>query len=296
VSNFREGLSAHEYFSSCHGARKGTADTSLKTASAGYLTRKLVMAATDVVVEQEDCGTKDGRILIFNRREDETLASYAQRLSLWLLGRILAAPLVLPADSNGCIFSTGQEIDENAITRLAQEISFQVSIRSVLTCNHPAGVCARCYGRDLAKGKLVIAGQRLTDGDIDPHDYLAAVGSLKFQEWLVDQVQKIYEIQGVAINPKHLEIIARLMVARPQTGGQGCRSGFSLDENQPELRGIAEVALSANSFLAGAAFQFTAKILAEAAVMGRQDNFKGVRENVMIGKLIPAGAGFVSLA
>ena len=403
VSNFREGLSAHEFFSSCHGARKGTADTSLKTASAGYLTRKLVMAATDVVVEQEDCGTKDGRILIFNRREDETLASYAQRLSLWLLGRILAAPLVSPADSSGCIFSAGEEIDENAITRLAQEISFKVSIRSVLTCKHPAGVCARCYGRDLAKGKLVkpgepvgiiaaqsigepgtqltmrtfhlggvatdhgditgglpqvakllsatppdnpailakmdglvseelskqgktklfitdaggnrkkiklprgahvlvkngdavIAGQRLTDGDIDPHDYLAAVGPLKYQESLVDQVQKIYEIQGVAINPKHLEVIARLMVARPQTGEQGCRSGFSAEEGKPELRGITEAALSADSFLAGAAFQSTAKILAEAAVMGRQDNFQGIRENVMIGKLIPAGTGFVSPA
>jgi DNA-directed RNA polymerase subunit beta' len=109
-------------------------------------------------------------------------------------------------------------------------------------------------------------------------------------------VQKIYEIQGVAINPKHLEIIARLMVTRPQTGGQGCRSGFSAEEGKPELRGITEVALSANSFLASAAFQSTAKILAEAAVMGRQDNFQGIRENVMIGKLIPAGTGFVSPA
>lgn len=403
VSNFREGLSVPEFFSSCHGARKGTADTSLKTASAGYLTRKLVMAATDVVVEQEDCGTKDGRILIFNRREEETLASYAQRLSLWLLGRVLAAPLVSPADSSGGIFSAGEEIDENAITRLAQEISFKVSIRSVLTCKHPAGVCARCYGRDLAKGKLVkpgqpvgiiaaqsigepgtqltmrtfhlggvatdhgditgglpqvakllsatppdnpavlakmdglvseelskqgkiklfitnaegkqeklklprgaralikngdtvTVGQRLTDGEVDPHAYLAAVGPFKFQERLVDQIMGIYDIQGVTINPKHVEVIARLMVTHPRAGGRDLCIGFSSDENKPELRGITQAALSANSFLAGAAFELTVKILAEAAVMGRQDNFRGIRESVMIGKLIPAGTGFVSPA
>jgi len=401
VSNFREGLICREYFGSCHGARKGTMDSSLKTASAGYLTRKLVMAATDVIVTQENCGTKAGRELVFIRKEDDTATSFSQRISLRLLGRILAEDILSPTDPSRILLSAGQEIDEKAVTVLAQEESFRVKFRSVLTCKNLVGVCGQCYGRNLAKGQLVklgepvgiiaaqsigepgtqltmrtfhlggvatdhgditgglpqvdklfsashpdnpamlakmdgliseersnrgeallfitnatgkkvghklprgvralvkngdavSAGQRLTDGNIDPHDFLAAVGPLKFQERLVEEVQKIYELQGVAINPKHLEIIARLMVVRPQLGGQGCRSGFLAEEAKPELRGIVKVALSADSFLAGAGFQSTAQILAEAALTGKRDNFSGIRECVMAGKLIPAGTGFVS--
>lgn len=145
----------------------------------------------------------------------------------------------------------------------------------------------------VASGDSVVAGQRLTNGDIDPQEFFAAIGPLKYQEWLVEQVQKTYEIQGVTINPKHFEIIARLMITREPHVLQNAGSRNGSQSGPVKLQGITRAARSARSFLAGASFQGTAKKLAEAAVMGQRDDLRGIRECVISGKLIPAGTGFI---
>jgi DNA-directed RNA polymerase subunit beta' len=421
LANFREGLTVSEFFSSCHGARKGTIDTALKTASAGYLTRKLVAAVTDVVITTSDCGTRQSRDLVFARQDTESPDEFSKRMGFMLIGQVAAEAINSPLGSNNVLVTAGQEIDEAAVKILGQNTEVRARIRSVLTCECVRGVCAQCYGRDLATGNLVkpgfaagiiaaqsisepgtqltmrtfhtggvasdkgditgglpgvnaifeatrpnakavftkiggvisfeknddgkpllmitntsgereghkiprktrrivhegdtmLPGQRLTEGTVDPHDFMSAFGPLKFMERLVDEVQKIFQIQDVSIHRKHFEIIARQMtscvsITEPgDTGfvlGEVMNRAMCLEKNArvvskggqpaevaPVLLGITRAALRSESFLSAASFQFTTKILAEAAVLSNRDPMLGLKACVMTGKLIPAGTGF----
>jgi DNA-directed RNA polymerase subunit beta' len=421
LANFREGLSVSDFFSSCHGARKGTSDTSLKTANAGYLTRKLVAAAAEVVVTTNDCGTSQSRELVFVRQSAESPDEFAKRIGLMLVGRFAAKAVNSPPDSKTVLVAAGQEFDEAVLGVLSRNDEVRVQIRSVLTCECQRGVCAQCYGRDLSTGKpvglgsavgviaaqsisepgtqltmrtfhtggvasdhgditgglprvnaifeaqrpkpaaaftkiggvisyennnrgkpllmvtnasgereghkvppktrvlvtdggTVDPGQRLTEGQIDPHDFLSKFGALTFMEQLVDEVQKIFQLQGVSIHQKHFEIIARQMTSKVRITEPG-DTGFILDglmnradyqkknawvlsnsgqpaEATPILLGISQAALKSDGFLSAASFQYTTKILAEGAVLSKRDDLLGMKEKVMTGGLIPVGTGF----
>jgi len=421
LANFREGLSALEFFSSCHGARKGTSDTALKTASAGHLTRKLVSVATDVVIADNDCGTLEGRERVMVHQADESRTAFASRVRFALLGRVAMEAIASDLNPAKVLVAVGGEINEAAVMTLAQADVVRVKIRTVLTCESRRGVCARCYGRDLATGKMatvgtavgiiaaqsigepgtqltmrtfhtggvasdngditgglprvnalfeahrpkpaaaftriggivtselnargesllmvtndsgereghkilpgsriivslgdrVLAGRRLTEGATDPHEYMAAFGPVKFMEQLVDEVQRIFQIQGVNIHPKHFEIIARQMtgwvsITRPSDTGlirgevisrvryqeinaRAESRGGQIAEAKPQLLGITQATQKSESLLSAASFQTTSRVLSEAAVLGREEKFYSIRACVMAGRLIPAGTGF----
>ena len=421
LANFREGLTALEFFSSCYGARKGTSDTSLKTANAGHLTRKLVSVATDVVITANDCGTSQGREFEFTRQIAESPDEFAKRIGFVLIGRVAKEAINSPMLSGMVLVAANQEINEAAVKVLAQTSAVRVKIRTVLTCECVRGVCAQCYGRDLATskpvklgaavgiiaaqsigepgtqltmrtfhtggtasdngditgglpvvnaifeahrptskaiftkiggvislenndhGKLllmvtndsgdqegykiqkktrvivrdgdtVLPSQRLTVGDIDPRDFIAAFGSLKFMEQLVDRVQKIFQIQGVSIQQKHFEIIARQMTSCVRITNPGDTSfvlgevmnravcqeknalvaskGGQSAEAAPVLLGISQVVLKDDSFLSAASFERTTEILSKAAVLSSKEKLTSIKACVMTGKLIPAGTGF----
>ena len=421
LANFREGLTALEFFSSCHGARKGTCDTSLKTANAGHLTRKLVSVATDVVITAQDCGTLEGCERVMVRQKDESRDKFTRRVRFVFLGRVAMDAIVSDLGSAKVLVAAGAEINEAAVVALAQADEVRVKIRTVLTCESRRGVCAWCYGHDLATGKMatvgtavgviaaqsigepgtqltmrtfhtggvasdndditgglprvnalfeahrpkpaaaftriggavslelnargesllmvtnsagdreghkvlpkariivsfgdrVLPGRRLTEGATDPHEIVAAFGPVKFMEQLVDEVQRIFQIQGVNIHPKHFEIIARQMLSKVRItesgdtilhrGQEVDRSDF-LEQNEwvnakgrqpaeakPILLGITQVAQRTKSFLSAASFQYTRKTLTEAAVLSQRDDLLGMKEKVMTGGLIPAGTGF----
>ena len=480
TANFREGLTVMEYFISTHGGRKGLADTALRTADAGYLTRRLVDVAQDVIVTIEDCATEEG---VWVRRDN--MSSVAERV----IGRVAAADLVHP-ETGDIIFERGTEIDElhaelinAAMDGLNKEdqAEFGVFVRSVLNCNSEHGICRLCYGRNLAtgmlveigeavgiiaaqsigepgtqltlrtfhtggiatdtditqglprvqeifearvpKGKAILAqiggrveilkdddggrrlrivsseiysdevalpanynvivqdgsevqensvlaesniddddrpaltasmagkvfvhddriviraeereeheeaishsarlrakegdivevGQQLAEGSVDPQEMLQLRGRDSVQEYLVNEAQHVYRSQGVAINDKHIEIIARQMLRRvriEEPGDTELLHGELIEMNeltrmnaaivaqggdpalaQPVLLGITKASLSTDSFLSAASFQETTRVLTEAAVNGKIDYLRGLKENVVIGKLIPAGTG-----
>jgi DNA-directed RNA polymerase subunit beta' len=409
-SNFREGLSVLEYFISTHGARKGLADTALRTADSGYLTRRLVDVAQELIVREEDCETTRG-VWLDNVRPDEAGRRY--NLDTRLNGRVLAeAAGSVPAGTPIGDDETRVLRDDPAVER--------VRVRSVLTCEAAYGVCAACYGRSLAtgraielgeavgviaaqsigepgtqltmrtfhtggiagedithglprvvelfeartpKGKAILArtsgvvrivddesrgrtvtivgddgdeesysvstrdlsrllvhdgqevsaGDALVEGPKDPKELLEIKGIRETQQYLVDEVQKVYRDQGVSIHDKHIELIVRQMLRRvsvAEPGDSGFLPGERVDsrvyadvnrtlvqekkkpaEGRPELMGITKASLATDSWLSAASFQETTRVLTEAAIEGKSDQLLGLKENIIIGKLIPAGTG-----
>ncbi len=413
-SSFREGLSVLEYFISTHGARKGLADTALRTADSGYLTRRLVDVAQELIIRIEDCGTTRG-IWIEDVVPDE--AGKRSYLETRLFGRVLAEPVVL---ADGRRYEVGSTIHDLELAEMAADPGIQrVRVRSVLTCEAPQGVCGYCYGQSLATGReielgeavgviaaqsigepgtqltmrtfhtggvvgedithglprvvelfeartpkgaavlvrepgvvridedetgrrvTVVAengeeqvvtlsarahlevaggqdvhpGDALVEGPKDPKELLEIKGIRETQQYLVEEVQKVYRDQGVAIHDKHIELIVRQMLRRvlvAEPGDAPFLPGERVDsqryanvnrelvqaskrpaEGRPELMGITKASLATDSWLSAASFQETTRVLTEAAIDGRSDQLFGLKENIIIGKLIPAGTGML---
>ncbi|MDQ1307405.1 MAG: DNA-directed polymerase subunit beta, partial [Actinomycetota bacterium] len=414
-ANFREGLTVLEFFISTHGARKGLADTALRTADSGYLTRRLVDVAQDVIVREEDCGTERGLVVPIAvkdadgtlRRHDDVETSVYARSSAENI--VVGGEVVVPAATD-----LGDVIINDLVSRGVSEIK----VRSVLTCESKVGTCAKCYGRSLATGKLVdigeavgiIAaqsigepgtqltmrtfhtggvagddithglprvtelfeartpkgvapiseaagrvsiedtdrtrklvvtpddgseevaypvsrrarlriedgqhvevGEKLMEGAVDPKQVLRILGPRSVQVHLVDEVQEVYRSQGVSIHDKHIEVIVRQMLKRVTIIESGDaellpgelveRSRFESENRRvvaeggtpasgrPELMGITKASLATESWLSAASFQETTRVLTDAAINGKSDPLLGLKENVIIGKLIPAGTG-----
>jgi DNA-directed RNA polymerase subunit beta' len=414
LSSFREGLSVLEYFISTHGARKGLADTALRTADSGYLTRRLVDVAQELIVRQEDCGTSRGVWIRGVHRDDERARTY---LETRLDGRVLARDVTV---SDGTVVGAGTAVSPELMAQLRDdpEVS-DIMVRSVLTCEAEHGVCALCYGRSLAtnrpielgeavgviaaqsigepgtqltmrtfhtggiagedithglprvvelfeartpKGAAVLArtsgvvrlteednsrritivgddgtedaynvsvrakladgirdgvevaaGDALVEGPKDPKQLLEIKGIRETQQYLVDEVQQVYRDQGVSIHDKHIELIVRQMLRRVLVAEQGespflpgervdariyaevnrrlVQEGNRPAEGRPELMGITKASLATDSWLSAASFQETTRVLTEAAIEGKSDRLFGLKENIIIGKLIPAGTG-----
>jgi len=411
-SNFREGLNVLEFFISTHGARKGLADTALRTADSGYLTRRLVDVSQDVIVREDDCGTDEGIYVEEIREGNEIIERLADRI----IGRVAAEDVV---DNEGKIIVRRNElINEEEAEKIEKAGITKVKIRSLLTCKSRHGVCRMCYGRDLATGELVNigeavgiiaaqaigepgtqltmrtfhtggvagsditqglprveelfearkpkglaviseisgivrineskkrrevivtdeennisktylipygsrlkvhdgqviqAGDELTEGSVNPHDLLKIKGIFAVQTYLLQEVQKVYRLQGVEINDKHIEVIIRQMMRKVKVEDPGDTSMlpgelidmFKFEEENKKavekglkpatgrraLLGITKAALATDSFLSAASFQETTRVLTDAAIKGKVDPLLGLKENVIIGKLIPAGTG-----
>ncbi len=417
-SNFREGLSVLEYFISTHGARKGLADTALRTADSGYLTRRLVDVSQDVIIREDDCGTERGLPKRIGVRGEDGVVRKDDNAETAAYARS-AATEVTHSETGEVLAGAGEDLGDVKIGELIAAGIEEVKVRSVLTCDAKTGTCAKCYGRSLATGKLVdigeavgiIAaqsigepgtqltmrtfhtggvasadditqglprvvelfearspkgrspiseaagritieetdkarkvlvtpddgsevqeypvskrsrlmvadgdhievGQMLTVGTPDPQDVLRILGVRKAQEHLVDEVQAVYRSQGVSIHDKHIEIIVRQMLRRVTVIESGDTNLLPSDlvdrvlfetENRrvvaeggkpasgrPVLMGITKASLATESWLSAASFQETTRVLTDAAIHGRSDSLRGLKENVIIGKLIPAGTG-----
>nr|WP_154595859.1 DNA-directed RNA polymerase subunit beta' [Aeromicrobium senzhongii] len=416
-ANYREGLSVVEYFIATHGARKGLADTALRTADSGYLTRRLVDVSQDVIIREEDCGTERGLPkTIATRLDDGTLVA-AENVETSAYARNAAVDIVHP-ETGEVLVGAGEDLGDVEIHHLIASGVETIKVRTVLTCDAKTGTCAKCYGRSLATGKLVdigeavgtIAaqsigepgtqltmrtfhtggvagddithglprvvelfearqpkgkapiteaagrvtiddsdkgrklvvtpdnggepieypvtkrarlliqdndsvevGQQLTHGTPDPQEVLRILGVRKAQEHLVDEVQEVYRSQGVAIHDKHIEIIVRQMLRRVTVIEQGdarlipgdladravfeeenrrvVAEGGTPASGRPVLMGITKASLAVESWLSAASFQETTRVLTEAAIQGKSDSLRGLKENIIIGKLIPAGTG-----
>ncbi|WP_165984436.1 DNA-directed RNA polymerase subunit beta' [Streptomyces sp. YIM 98790] len=414
-ASFREGLSVLEYFISTHGARKGLADTALRTADSGYLTRRLVDVSQDVIIREEDCGTDRGLKLAIAERGADGVLRKAENAESAVYARCLAEDIV----QDGKVLATaGADLGDVMIDELVAHGVEVVKVRSVLTCESAVGACAMCYGRSLATGKLVdigeavgiIAaqsigepgtqltmrtfhtggvageditqglprvvelfearqpkgaapiseatgrvrieetektkkivvtpddgsdevsynvskrarllveegghievGQPLTVGAVNPHDVLRVLGQRAVQIYLVGEVQRVYNSQGVSIHDKHIEIIVRQMLRRVTIIESGDaellpgelveRSRFESENRRvvaeggqpasgrPQLMGITKASLATESWLSAASFQETTRVLTDAAINAKSDSLIGLKENVIIGKLIPAGTG-----
>jgi DNA-directed RNA polymerase subunit beta' len=372
-ANFREGLTVLEYFISTHGARKGLADTALRTADSGYLTRRLVDVAQDVIIREEDCGTERGivvrtavkRPLPGGKGQFEWVRP--RSVETQALSRIVAEDVHDPKNRKTVLFKAGTEIDEDVIDAMVANGVEEVMCRSVLTCDSKVGVCQLCYGRSLASNRLVdigeavgiIAaqsigeqiekgvqvtvtsddgeewstivprrarlrvddgqevdvGQPIIDGTPNPKELLRVLGIRATQQHLVEEVQKVYTSQGVTIHDKHIELIVRQMLKRVTVleGGdtellpgelteratferanrEALERGRTPANGRPELLGITKASLATESWLSAASFQETTRVLTEAAIEGKSDSLLGLKENVIIGKLIPAGTGML---
>ena len=420
-ANYREGLNILEYFISSRGARKGLADTALRTADSGYLTRRLVDVSQEVIVRTDDCGTTDGIDIYEIREGKELIESLEERLT----GRYLAEDFT---DDNGEVLVSKDKLitEADANTIVASGVK-TVKIRSVLTCHAEHGVCAKCYGSSLANGKKITigeavgiiaaqsigepgtqltmrtfhtggiasaeditqglprveelfesrrpknaaimakhsgktrideikktrhviittadgeehpypvpfgyklkiqdgdfieAGETLTEGSVNPHDVLEVKGEEAVQNYIIAEVQKVYRLQGVDINDKHIEVIVRQMMRKARVTNPGSSyllPGSVIDKNElvkvnneleqrkeageqiepveceAVLLGITKAALATDSFMSAASFQETTRVLTDAAIHGKVDPLLGLKENVIIGKLIPAGTGLEAM-
>ena len=420
-SNYREGLSVLEYFIATHGARKGLADTALRTADSGYLTRRLVDVSQDVIVRERDCGTRRGLSKAIAHADSEGVLVPDEQLDTTVYARTLARDI---SDAEGnVIVPAGTDLGDVAIEKLIAAGVTDVSVRSVLTCESRIGTCAMCYGRSMATGKLVdigeavgivaaqsigepgtqltmrtfhtggsasadditqglprvqelfeartpkgeapiaesaghlkvedgertrrliivrddgdddlvyqvskrakllvpeeghaSVGQQLVEGSVDPKKVLRISGRRAAQEHIVSEVQSVYRSQGVEIHDKHIEVIVRQMLRRVtilEAGttkllpGELVDVSIFEDENRaamseggkpasgrPELMGITKASLATDSWLSAASFQETTKVLTEAALNSKSDPLSGLKENVILGKLIPAGTGLEQL-
>ena len=412
-ASLKEGLTVLEYFISTHGARKGLADTALRTADSGYLTRRLVDVAQDVIVREDDCGTAGGITVYDIGVGKEIIEPLYDRI----IGRRAAEDVKDPEKPRTKLVARDEEINEERARAIVDAGIKTVKIRSVLTCQARVGVCAMCYGRNLAtgkrvdigeavgiiaaqsigepgtqltlrtfhtggvatediitglprveeifearkpKGKAVLAtvsgsahiteekgkrvivitddagephdfdipyntrsfvqeggritlGDQLNEGSLDPHEILELRGENALHQYLVQEVQKVYRSQGVDINDKHIETIVRSMLRKIKIvdggdtrmlPGQLIESSIFAEENEkmsaegskvaegkPVLLGVTKASLATESFLSAASFQETTRVLTDAAIKGKHDPLLGLKENVIIGKLIPAGTG-----
>ena len=413
LSNFKEGLSVLEYFISTHGARKGLADTALKTADAGYLTRRLVDVSQDVIINTEDCGTLRGIEIHALKKNEEVIETLGERV----LGRVALNDVINPLNEE-VIVSSGEEIREAAVEKINQLPIESIEVRSALTCEAKHGICAKCYGANMATGQAVQvgeavgiiaaqsigepgtqltmrtfhtggvaggditqglprveelfearkpkglaiitefggvvelkdtkkkreiivtnnetgesktylipygsrikvgngdvleAGDELTEGSVNPHDILKIKGVRAVQDYMLREVQRVYRLQGVEINDKHIEVIVRQMLKKvriEENNDADVLPGNSMDvldyndmnekliaegktpaDGKQVMLGITKASLATDSFLSAASFQETTKVLTEAAINGKVDHLIGLKENVLIGKLIPAGTG-----
>jgi len=411
-ANFREGLTVLEYFISTHGARKGLADTALRTADSGYLTRRLVDVSQDVIVREDDCGTTDGAFVADIREGRQLIKPLFDRI----VGRISLKDVVHP-QTGEVIVPADTFIDETLAQKVILAEIPKVEIRSVIACKSKHGVCVKCYGRNLAtsrlvdvgeavgiiaaqsigepgtqltmrtfhtggvagdditaglprveelfearkpKGKgilaeaageieivdlddkkditiitedgerrtvtvhygarlkvangdVVVAGTPLTEGSLDPHEILKYSGVRAVQSYILREVQSVYNQQGVDIDDKHIEVIVRQMLRKikiEEAGDTALLPGSMSDMfvfadinqavrdeggepaiGEPVLLGVSKSALATDSFLSAASFQETTRVLTEASIKGKVDQLIGLKENVIIGKLIPAGTG-----
>ena len=410
-SCFREGLDVLEYFISSHGARKGLADTALRTADSGYLTRRLVDVSQDIIVREDDCGTTEGIEVADIKDGTQVIEKLSERIE----GRYPLETIVHP-ETGEILADTETLITPKIAKKIVDSGITKVKVRSVLACRAKHGVCSKCYGMGLAtrervnigeavgiiaaqsigepgtqltmrtihtggvagsditqglprveelfearkpKGVAVVteiagkvsiadnnkrkevtitgkdnaktyvisfgsklrvkdgdeieAGDPITEGSINPNDILAIKGPAGVHDYLVSEVQKVYRNQGVDINDKHIEVIGRQMLKKVKIEDEGDTHMFTgsfvdmyefEDQNKlmeqegkrpakgrRVLLGITKASLATESFLSAASFQETTRVLTEAAVKGRVDNLLGLKENVIIGKLIPAGTG-----
>ena len=411
-SNFREGLSVMEYFTSSHGARKGLADTALRTADSGYLTRRLVDVSQDVIVREVDCGTTETTETFAIKDGNEVIEVLYDRI----VGRYTIDPIVNPTTGEVIVEADSMIKEDEAEKIIAAGIE-TVQIRTVLNCKTNHGVCSKCYGRNLATGKevnigeavgiiaaqsigepgtqltmrtfhtggvaggditqglprveelfearkpkglaviteitgrveidetgkrkeisivpengetevyaipygsrirvkhgqMVEAGDPLTQGSINPHDIVRVKGIGGVQDYIVKEVQRVYRMQGVDVNDKHIEVIVRQMLSKVKVEDPGdtdllpggyedvltfdkCNEEAIANGLRPAtakrvLLGITKASLATESFLSAASFQETTRVLTEAAIKGKEDHLIGLKENVIIGKLIPAGTG-----
>ncbi|MFC4411851.1 DNA-directed RNA polymerase subunit beta' [Chungangia koreensis] len=412
-SSFREGLTVLEYFISTHGARKGLADTALKTADSGYLTRRLVDVAQDVIVREDDCGTDRGLTIGALMDGTEIIEGLDERI----IGRYSKKTIYHP-ETKEVILPKDSLIDQDVAKTILEAGIDEVTIRSAFTCNTKHGVCKKCYGINLAtgdkvevgeavgiiaaqsigepgtqltmrtfhtggvagdditqglpriqeifearnpKGQAVISeingviteideiregqkeitiqgevetrkytapynarlkvmlndqierGQALTEGSIDPKQLLIVKDVSTVQEYLLKEVQKVYRMQGVEIGDKHVEVMVRQMLRKVrviEAGETDLLPGSLLDIHQfadankeavvngripatarPVILGITKASLETESFLSAASFQETTRVLTDAAIKGKRDELLGLKENVIIGKLVPAGTG-----
>jgi DNA-directed RNA polymerase subunit beta' len=412
-ASFKEGLDVLEYFLSTHGARKGNADTALKTADSGYLTRRLVDVSQDVIVRAEDCGTDDGLYVTEIKEGSEVIEELKERLT----GRYSAEDIINPTTGE-IIVAKNEYMDSELAEKVTVAGVKKVKIRSVFTCNCKVGVCARCYGMNMAtakkidigeavgiiaaqsigepgtqltmrtfhtggvatgaditqglprveelfearkpkglaivteiagnvkiedtkkkrtvivmgadgeersydipfgsrlkvnEGDSIEAGDEITEGSVNPHDIMNIKGIDGARRYLLSEVQKVYRLQGVDINDKHLEVVVRQMTRKikvTESGDTELLPGTMIDmfdfrdanakvrefggeeaQGEETLLGITKAALATDSFLSAASFQETTRVLTEAAIKGKVDPLVGLKENVIVGKLIPAGTG-----
>jgi len=412
-SNFREGLTVLEFFVSTHGSRKGLADTALRTADSGYLTRRLVDVSQDVIVREHDCNTDEYLIVKDFKDGNEIIENLADRIE----GRYAFEDIVHP--ETGEVLVKKNEMISDLMAEKIERIGIEeVKVRSVLGCKAKYGVCATCYGRNLAtggevnigesvgiiaaqsigepgtqltmrtfhtggvaaavditqglprveelfearkpkglaviseidgtvslnetkkgkevvvtsengesasynivygsrlkvkEGDLIEAGDEITDGSVNPHDILKIKGVRSVQNYIVKEVQRVYRLQGVDINDKHIEVIVRQMLSKikiEESGDTDMLPGSLVSKHQFDeenqaiideggvpavgkriLLGITKASLATESFLSAASFQETTRVLTDAAIKGKEDNLIGLKENVIIGQLIPAGTG-----
>ncbi|MCD2498680.1 MULTISPECIES: DNA-directed RNA polymerase subunit beta' [Microbacterium] len=417
ISSYREGLSVAEYFTATHGARKGLADTALRTADSGYLTRRLVDVSQDVIIREEDCGTSKGLDYVIAKADSTGTLVRDENVENSVFARTLAIDVV---DAAGTVIATaGEDVGDVLIDKLIEAGVENIKVRSVMTCDSAVGVCAQCYGRSLASGKIVdigeavgiiaaqsigepgtqltmrtfhtggsasadditqglprvqelfeartpkgaspIAeatgritieetekqkkviltpdngdepyvypvlkratllvedgqhievGQALQVGTLDPKEVMRVQGARAAQKYLVGGVQGVYRSQGVPIHDKHIEVIVRQMLRKVTVvdhGDTDLLPGEMVDtrryqdlnraavaegkrpaSGRPELMGITKASLATESWLSAASFQETTRVLTQAAMEGKSDPLVGLKENVIIGKLIPAGTG-----
>ena len=419
-ANYREGLNILEYFISSRGARKGLADTALRTADSGYLTRRLVDVSQDVIIREDDCGTTEG-IEVFEIKEGkESIESFHERL----LGRYLCEDFKDPATGEVLVSKDKLMGDDEADLIVSKGVE-RIKLRSILHCRAKHGVCKRCYGANLAngqpvtvgeavgiiaaqsigepgtqltmrtfhtggvagaeditqglprveelfegrkpkhlaiiseiagvvkfeeikknrhaviyndetgeqrsylipfgsrvrveEGQVIEAGEMITEGSVNPHDVLAIKGTEAVQNYLIQEVQKAYRMQGVDINDKHIDVIIRQMMKKVRIDDNGStkllpttlvdkselyaandevrariangEEGLTEATYTPMLLGITKASLATDSFLSAASFQETTRVLTDAAIKGKVDPLMGLKENVIIGKLVPAGTG-----
>ena len=410
-ASLKEGLTVLEYFISTHGARKGLADTALRTADSGYLTRRLVDVAQDVIIREDNCGTTDGITVNAIQIGRETIEPLYDRI----IGRYAIVDII--DDAGNVLVKRDEEINEERAKACVDSGIRDILIRSVLRCKAKYGVCAVCYGRNLATGKRVDIGEavgiiaaqsigepgtqltlrtfhtggvaqediitglprveeifearkpkgqavmsevagtvrisddknkrvvivtdavgeeheydvpsgtrlsviegaviqvgaQLCEGSLNPHDLLRLQGEAALQHYLVQEVQKVYRSQGVDINDKHIETIVRSMLRKVKIVDGGdtkllpsqlieiadftdendkvAATGGTIATGSPVLLGVTKASLATASFLAAASFQETTRVLTDAAIKGKYDPLLGLKENVIIGKLIPAGTG-----
>lgn len=413
TSSFREGLTVLEYFISTHGARKGLADTALKTADSGYLTRRLVDVAQDVIVREEDCGTDRGLLVSDIKEGTEMIEPFIERIE----GRYSKETIRHP-ETDEIIIRPDELITPEIAKKITDAGIEQMYIRSAFTCNVRHGVCEKCYGKNLATGEKVEVGEAvgtiaaqsigepgtqltmrtfhtggvagsditqglpriqeifearnpksqaviteiegvvediklakdrqqeivvkganetrsylasgtsriiveigqpvqrgevLTEGSIEPKNYLSVAGLNATESYLLKEVQKVYRMQGVEIDDKHVEVMVRQMLRKVriiEAGDTKLLPGSLVDIHnftdanreafkhrkrsataKPVLLGITKASLETESFLSAASFQETTRVLTDAAIKGKRDDLLGLKENVIIGKLIPAGTG-----